>query len=69
MFMLAEKGFSSKTLLQCKDNAPKCVACEFGTAHRRPWRFKGKQSGSIRKQKQVKPGDGQSIDQIVSAQP
>eukprot|EP00956_Cyclotella_meneghiniana_P001276 scaffold1377_cov23-Cyclotella_meneghiniana.AAC.1 len=69
MFMLAEKGFLPKILLQCKDNVPKCVACEFGTAHRRPWQFKGKQSGSIRKEKQVKSGDGQSIDQIVSAQP
>ena len=26
-----------------------------------PWQFKGKQSGNIRKVKQVKPGDGQSI--------
>ena len=67
--MLANKGSLPKELLKCKDNVPKCVACEFGTAHRRPWRFKGKQSGSIRKEKEVKPGDGQSIDQIVSAQP
>ena len=69
MFMLADKGFLPKILLKCKDNVPKCVACEFGTAHRRPWRLKGKQSGSIRNEKQVKPGGGQSIDQIVSSQP
>eukprot|EP00956_Cyclotella_meneghiniana_P008619 scaffold11745_cov39-Cyclotella_meneghiniana.AAC.3 len=69
IFMLADKGFLPKGLPKCEDNFPKCVACEFGTAHRRPWRFKGKQSGSIRKEKQVKPGDGQSIDQTVSAQP
>lgn len=30
-----------------------------------PWQFKGKQSGNIRKVKQVKPGDGQSINQRI----
>ena len=69
MFMLCERGWLPKSLLKCKDNVPLCVACQFGTAHRRPWRVKGKKSGSIRKEKEVKPGDGQSIDQIVSAQP
>ena len=68
IFMLAERGFLPKVLLECKDNVPLCVSCQFGTAHRRPWRF-SKQSGKIRKEKEVKPGDGQSIDQIVSAQP
>jgi hypothetical protein len=69
MFMLAERGWLPKSILDCKDNAPLCVACQFGAAHRRPWRVKGKKSGSIRKAKEVEPGDGQSIDQIVSAQP
>ena len=67
--MLAERGWLPKSLLSCKKNAPLCVACQFGSAHRRPWRFKGKKSGSIRKKKEVEPGDGQSIDQIVSLQP
>ena len=69
MFMLASKGFLPKCLLQCKDNVPLCVACQFGTARRRPWRAKGKKHGSIRKKTETRPGDGQSLDQIVSAQP
>jgi hypothetical protein len=69
MFMLAERGWLPKSILACKDNAPLCVACQFGTAHRRPWRNKGKEHGSIRKKGEVEPGDGQSIDQIVSSQP
>jgi hypothetical protein len=69
MFMLAERGWLPKSILDCKDNAPLCVAFQFGAAHRRPWRVKGKKSGSICKAKEVEPGDGQSIDQIVSAQP
>ena len=35
-------------------------------AHRRPWRVKGKKSGSIRKPEQVKTDDGVSVDQIIS---
>ena len=69
IFLLAELGHLPKRLLDCKSKLPLCVACQFGTAHRRPWRVKGKKSGSIRKADQVKPGDGVSIDQIVSAQP
>ena len=69
ILLLAEKGYLPKRLLKCQDKPPKCIACEFGTAHRRPWRTKGKKSGSIRKDDQVKPGDGTSVDQIVSAQP
>ena len=69
IFLLAELGHLPKRLLDCKSKLPLCVACQFGTAHRRPWRVKGKKSGSIRKANQVEPGDGVSIDQIVSAQP
>ena len=45
------------------------MACQFGQAHCRPWQVKGKKAGSIRKKKEKLPGDGTSIDQIVSAQP
>ena len=69
MLLLAKKGYLPKRLLKCQDKPPKCIACQFGTAHRRPWRVKGKKSGSIRKENEKKPGDGTSIDQIVSAQP
>ena len=69
IFRLAEAGHLPKGLLKCKKALPLCVACQFGTAHRRPWRRRGKASGSIRRPEHVLPGDGVSMDQIVSAQP
>ena len=69
MFRLATLGILPKRLLECRAKPPMCVACQFGQAHRRPWRVKGKKSGSIRKPEQKLPGDGVSVDQIVSAQP
>ena len=69
MFMLAEKGYLPKCLLKCRDYLPLCVACQFGSARRRPWRTKGKKHGNIRRKEEIRPGDGQSLDQIVSAQP
>jgi hypothetical protein len=65
--MLAKRGFLPKKLLKLQDKLPLCVACQFGTAHRHPWRTKGKKSGSILKPDQTKPGVGVSVD--VSAQP
>lgn len=69
IFLLCEAGYLPKRLLKCKGKEPLCVACQFGQAHRRPWRVKGKKSGSIRDGKESKPGEGTSVDQIVSAQP
>ena len=69
IFRLASLGILPKRLLECRAKPPLCVACQFGQAHRRPWRTKGKKSGSIRRPEQTKPGDGVSVDQIVSAQP
>ena len=69
IFRLSDLGHLPKRLLDCKNNAPLCVACQFGTSHRRPWRTKGKTSGSIFTADHVEPGDGASMDQIVSAQP
>jgi len=69
LFQYAEKGYIPKRLLVCQDKPPLCVACQFGQAHRRPWRHKGKKHGSIRQAEHVNPGDGVSVDQIVSAQP
>ena len=45
------------------------MACQFGQAHCHPWKNKGKRSGSIQTPEQTKPGDGMSVDQIVSSQP
>ena len=68
IFKLADLGHLPKQLLDCKKNAPLCFACQFGTAHRRPWRKKGKASGSIRTAVHVEPKYGVSMDQIESAQ-
>ena len=46
-----------------------CCACQFDQAHRRPWHVKGKKSRSTRKPEHKEPGDGVSVDQIISAQP
>ncbi len=67
--MLAKQGWLPKVLLKLQDKLPLCVACQFGAAHCRPWQFKGKRSGSIRRSDQTKPGNGVSVDQIISAQP
>ena len=69
IFKLARLGFLPKTLLKCEKTVPICLECQFGKGHRRPWRSKGKKSGTIQKKKEVEPGDGVSADQIVSAQP
>jgi hypothetical protein len=59
----------TKVLLKLQDKLPLCVACQFGSAHQRPWCTKGKKSGSIQKPDQTKPGDGVPVDQNISAQP
>ena len=48
LFRLTQLGFLLKRLTKCRNKPPLCVACQFGQAHRRPWRTKGKKSGSIR---------------------
>ena len=62
-------SFPPKWLLECQNKPPLCVACQFGAAHRRPWRTKGKKCGSIRIPEQTNPEDVVSVHQIVSAQP
>ncbi len=69
ILMLAKQGYLPKILLKLQDKLPLCVACQFGTAHQRPWHINGKKSGSIQNLDQTKPGDGVSVDQIISAQP
>ena len=69
IFCLAKKGYLLKGLLKCKGSFPLCVACQFGTAHQCPWCTRGKALGSICHPEHVLPGNGVSVDQIVSAQP
>ena len=62
-------GFLTKRLLKLRNKTPLCVSCQFGAAHRRPWRTKEKKSESIRRPEQTNPGDGVLVDHNVSAQP
>ena len=66
--MLVKCEYLPKILLKLQDKLPLRVACQFGTAQRRPWRNKGKKNSSIQKPDQTKPGNGVSVDQIISAQ-
>jgi hypothetical protein len=68
MIALAEKGKLNRKFVKQKHRLPVCMSCIFGTAHRKPWRFKGPE-GSIRKQDDNAPGKCVSIDQMISAQP
>ena len=69
LIALAERGDIPKRLADLKGRTPICVACVFGTAHKRPWRTKSKKRKSIRKESDNAPGKKTSVDQIVSAQP
>ena len=72
MYKLIKTGHLPKRFLKVFDKGHcnlVCVSCQFGKQHRKPWRTKGSPGGSIRKATQTKPGDGTSVDQIVSAQP
>ena len=69
IFQYAKLGYLPKRLLECQDRPPLCIACQFGQANGRPWRTKGNKSGSIKREQDKDPGDGTSIDHIVSEQP
>jgi hypothetical protein len=69
LFQLAQWKILPRSILGSEANPPLCVACQFGQAHCRPWRSKNKASGSIRRASETQPGDGTSVNQIVSAQP
>ena len=63
---LAEQGVIPKKFAKIK--LPPCPACIFGKQHKRPWRSRGKQK-NIRKDGQIHPGDGTSVDQLESRHP
>jgi hypothetical protein len=69
LIVMAELGEIPKRLAQLRGRRPICVSCLFGTAHKRPWRTKSKESHPIRKESDMSPGARASTDQIVSAQP
>ena len=69
IFHLASVGFLPKRLTEFQNKPPIFVACQFGAAHLRPWRTKGKKSESSCRPEQTNPGDGVLVDQIISSQP
>ena len=72
MFRLVKHGFLPKKFQKLKNQAPPCVSCLFGTAHRKPWRFKKTKDGhtsSLRGDDISNPGDTIGVDQLISAQP
>ena len=66
---LAEREKIPKRLATLKGRTPVCVACIFGTAHKKPWRTKSKKYNPIRRPEDNAPGKRISTDQLVSAQP
>ncbi len=68
MITLAEKGKLNRKFAKLKHRLPVCMSCIIGTAHRKPWRSKGKK-GSIRRPSDNALGKCVSIDQMISAQP
>ena len=69
LIKLAERGEIPKRLATLKGRTPICVACVFGTAHKKPWRTKSKKYNPIRRPEDDAPGKRISTDQLVSAQP
>ena len=69
LIKLALRGKIPKRLATLKGRTPVCVACIFGTAHRKPWRTKSKKYNPIRRPEDDAPGKRISTDQLVSAQP
>ena len=68
MYRLASCGVIPKSLQKFRYRAPFCAACAFGKAHRRQWRYKGHNGGSIRTARDDHPGACVSVDQLVSSQ-
>ena len=72
MFRLVKLGVLPKKFHQLNNKAPTCVSCLFGTAHRKPWRFKKTKYGhtsTLRGDDISGPGDTVGVDQLISAQP
>jgi len=72
MFRMVKLGFLPKKFKKLGNEAPPCVSCLFGQAHKKPWRFKRTKNGTtstLRGEKISNPGDTVGIDQLISAQP
>ena len=72
MLRLAQMGILPKQFLKLKNDLPPCVSCQFGKAHRKPWRSKTSKSGklsTLRGPDPLEPGEMIAVDQLISAQP
>ena len=72
MLRLAQMGILPKQFLKLKNDLPPCVSCQFGKAHRKPWRIKTSKSGklsTLRVPDPLEPGEMIAVDQLISAQP
>jgi hypothetical protein len=56
LIVMAELGEIPKQLAQLQGCCPICVSCLFGTAHKRPWRTKSKDSRPICNESDMSPG-------------
>jgi hypothetical protein len=65
MITLAEEGKLNRKFTKLKHQLPICISCLFGTAHCKPWPFKGSH-GSIQKETDDAPGKCMSMDHLVS---
>lgn len=65
--MMAQQRILPRYLYNC--NIPICSSCMFGKMTRRPWRTKGHQNKDETKDKQLRPGECVSVDQLESTTP
>ena len=61
---VAKQGVIPSHLADIKP--PLCVPCMMGKQHKKPWRSKGRTTGSIRKDSDSFPGARTSVDQMIS---
>jgi hypothetical protein len=69
LIVMVELGEILKQLAKLQGRCSICVSCLFGTAHKRPWRTKSKDSHLVCKESDISPGARALADQPISAQP
>ena len=72
IFRLVKFGFLSKKFQNIINKAHPCVSSLFGTAHKKPWRFKKTKYGhtsTLRGDDISGPGDTVGVDLLILAQP
>ena len=67
LFRLSRKLLLPKQFIECRNKPLFCIAYQFGQAHYRPWQTKCKKGRYICKTDHKGPGDGITVDKIISA--